>query len=96
MGAVKKCGVAMLVVVVVVCGVALQAQVGESQQNNCSTELNSLTTCAPFVVPGQPMTTPSSDCCTALQTVDHDCLCNTLRIAARIPTACSLPPLNCA
>ncbi|KAK9103401.1 hypothetical protein Sjap_020655 [Stephania japonica] len=95
MGAVKKCSVSLMLLVVVLCGIALQAQVGESQQNNCSTELSTLTTCAPFVIPGQP-TTPSSDCCAALQTVDHDCICNTLRVAARIPTACSLPPLNCA
>ncbi|KAI3985406.1 hypothetical protein MKX01_033720 [Papaver californicum] len=30
-----------------------------------------------------------------LQRVDQTCICNTLRIAARIPRACNLPALTC-
>ncbi|KAI3471108.1 hypothetical protein Pfo_027771, partial [Paulownia fortunei] len=67
----------------------------QSQAQTCAATLASLNVCAPFVVPGVG-TNPSSDCCGALQAVDHDCLCNTLRIASRIPAQCNLPPLSCA
>ncbi|KAL3652374.1 Guanine nucleotide-binding protein alpha-3 subunit [Castilleja foliolosa] len=63
-------------------------------QDTCTTSLNSLNVCAPFVVPGAS-TNPSSDCCGALQAVDHECLCSTMRVAARIPAQCNLPPLTC-
>ncbi|KAL1816416.1 stamen-specific protein FIL1 [Daucus carota subsp. sativus] len=67
----------------------------QAQGPNCSGTLSSLNTCAPFVVPGAN-NSPSPECCSALQSVDHDCYCNTLRIAAQIPTHCNLPPLSCA
>ncbi|GFP84774.1 stamen-specific protein fil1 [Phtheirospermum japonicum] len=63
-------------------------------QSTCTAALTSLNVCAPFVVPGAS-SNPSNDCCGALQAVDHDCLCSTLRIAARIPAQCNLPPLTC-
>ncbi|PIN11929.1 hypothetical protein CDL12_15472 [Handroanthus impetiginosus] len=68
--------------------------VTKSDAQSCSSTLSSLNICAPSVVPGAS-TTPSSDCCAALQSVDRDCMCNTLRIASQIPTKCNLPPLNC-
>ncbi|KAK2985118.1 hypothetical protein RJ640_022996 [Escallonia rubra] len=61
----------------------------------CSAGLGNLNVCAPFVVPGVTNSAPSADCCGALQSVQHDCLCNTLRIAARLPAQCNLPPLAC-
>ncbi|KAL3650477.1 Guanine nucleotide-binding protein alpha-3 subunit [Castilleja foliolosa] len=64
-------------------------------QNTCTSSLTSLNVCAPFVVPGASAN-PNNDCCGALQAVDHECLCSTLRIAARIPAQCNLPPLTCA
>ncbi|KAL8148245.1 stamen-specific protein FIL1-like [Apium graveolens] len=85
--------------VLVVAMIAVLLQISDHQVQaqgaNCSGTLSSLTTCAPFVVPGAN-SEPSSDCCAALQTVDHDCYCNTLRIAAQIPTHCNLPPLTCS
>ncbi|KAK9292251.1 hypothetical protein L1049_020215 [Liquidambar formosana] len=75
--------------------VALAAQTQMARSQSCSAELSSLNVCAPFVVPGAANTNPSTDCCSALQAVPNDCLCNTLRVAARLPSQCNLPPLNC-
>ncbi|KAK6275588.1 PREDICTED: protein MEN-8 [Theobroma cacao] len=72
---------------------AVQSQTAKAQ--SCPNELNRLNVCAPFVVPGVPEATPSSDCCAALQSVQHDCLCNTLRIASRLPSRCNIPALSC-
>lgn len=85
----------VLLLVMLILVVAQTQVVMIKAQANCASALTSLNTCAPFVVPGAATTTPNSDCCTALQSVDHDCLCNTLRIAARIPTQCNLPALSC-
>ncbi|KAG9146260.1 hypothetical protein Leryth_007963 [Lithospermum erythrorhizon] len=65
-------------------------------QNSCSTSLGNLNVCAPFVVPGALNTNPSHDCCNALQAIDHDCLCNSLRVTARLPSQCNLPSISCA
>ncbi|KAG9155424.1 hypothetical protein Leryth_009857 [Lithospermum erythrorhizon] len=81
----------LLVVLVVQC----QTLVVNAQPQTCSTSLSNLNVCAPFVVPGAVNTSPSNDCCSALQAVDHDCICNTLRISARLPSQCNLPPLSC-
>ncbi|WP_375792699.1 hypothetical protein [Yersinia pestis] len=70
-------------------------QGGEAQSDSCTSELSNLNVCAPFVVPGANDTTPSSECCGALEAVNRDCLCNTLRIAARLPTQCQLNSLTC-
>ncbi|XP_050221308.1 stamen-specific protein FIL1-like [Mercurialis annua] len=83
----------LAVVAVLVISVLVQSQVGEAQQS-CPAQLTSLNVCGQYVVPGATAD-PSPQCCTALQTVEHDCLCNTLRIAARLPSRCSMPPLNC-
>ncbi|KAJ6375032.1 hypothetical protein OIU77_000077 [Salix suchowensis] len=72
---------------------AVQTQLSQSQQ--CTSQLNSLNICAPFVVPGAPNTNPSSDCCNAIGALQHDCLCSTLQIAARLPSQCNLPPITC-
>nr|UZQ19738.1 stamen-specific protein FIL1 [Gleditsia microphylla] len=69
-------------------------KVAEAQSSSCTNGLSNLNVCAPFVVPDNN-TPPSSDCCNALEAVDHDCLCNTLRIAARLPSQCQLSSLNC-
>lgn len=76
--------------------VVLQSQVIESQGQTCSASLGNLNVCAPFVLPGTSNTTPSTECCATLQSLDHDCICNTLRVAARLPSHCSLSPVSCA
>ncbi|MBA0740828.1 hypothetical protein Gogos_014014 [Gossypium gossypioides] len=87
----RSAAVALLVWVV---SVAMQTHTTNAQ--SCPTELTSLNVCAPFVVPGAAVANPSIDCCNALQSVHHDCLCSTLRIASRLPSQCNLPPLTCA
>ncbi|KAJ9164155.1 hypothetical protein P3X46_023762 [Hevea brasiliensis] len=86
-----SCSQAALLLLLIALGA--QTYLGESQ--GCSSQLNTLNVCAPFVLPGS-QNNPSSDCCNALQSVNNDCLCNTLAIAARLPSQCHLPPLNCA
>ncbi|KAF1884662.1 hypothetical protein Lal_00028546 [Lupinus albus] len=63
-------------------------------QNICTSQLSNLNVCAPFVVPGA-LGAPSAGCCDALQAINRDCLCNTLRIASQLPSQCQLPPLGC-
>ncbi|KOM54961.1 hypothetical protein LR48_Vigan10g085300 [Vigna angularis] len=81
-----------LLVLLVVGNVSLMAR---AQRSACTTELSNLNVCAPFVVPGSSNTRPSSTCCNALQAVDRDCLCNTLRIASQLPSQCRLPSVTC-
>ncbi|KAK8475298.1 hypothetical protein V6N13_070322 [Hibiscus sabdariffa] len=78
----------------VVAAAVLQSQTADAQ--SCPTELTSLNVSAPFVVPGAAVSNPSLDCCNALQSVHHDCLCSTLRIASQLPSQCNIPPLTCA
>ncbi|MCL7025759.1 hypothetical protein MKW94_016398 [Papaver nudicaule] len=73
----------------------LGAEIKSVQSQSCLQDITNLNVCAPFVLPGQGVASPSSECCSALQRVDQGCICNTLRIAARIPSACSLPALTC-
>ncbi|PIA49594.1 hypothetical protein AQUCO_01300405v1 [Aquilegia coerulea] len=75
--------------------IAIAAQTKTAQSQDCAATLTTLNTCAPYVLPGQSNVLPSPECCSALQNVEHGCLCNTLRIASRIPAACSLPALTC-
>ncbi|KZV41042.1 hypothetical protein F511_14018 [Dorcoceras hygrometricum] len=82
-----------LVLVIVL--VAQSQMVPQSLAQTCSASLPNLNVCAPFVLPGATATAPSPDCCNALQSIEHDCLCNTIRIASRIPAQCNLPPLTC-
>nr|AGW52139.1 A9 [Populus tomentosa] len=72
---------------------AVQTQLAHSQK--CTSQHNSLNVCGPFVVPGAPNTNPSTDRCNPLCAVQHDCLCSTLQIAARLPSQCKLPPITC-
>lgn len=87
-------------VVLVVVTIAILLQISDpqvqAQGTNCSGTMSDLNVCAPFVVPGATNTNPSADCCATLQSIDHDCYCNTLQIAAQIPTLCNLPPLSCS
>ncbi|GAA0184900.1 hypothetical protein Leryth_008415 [Lithospermum erythrorhizon] len=85
--------------VILILAVVVQSQVGllaEAQQS-CSAAAGNLTLCTPFVVPGSSSAnaTPSRECCGALQAIAPDCLCNTVRITAHLPTRCNLPPLSC-
>ncbi|MCL7025760.1 hypothetical protein MKW94_016399 [Papaver nudicaule] len=75
--------------------VTLGAEIKSVQSQTCMQDITNLNVCAQFVLPGQGVALPSTECCSALQRVDPSCICNTLRIAARIPRACSLPALTC-
>ncbi|GMN44648.1 hypothetical protein TIFTF001_013845 [Ficus carica] len=83
-----------LLVLLVTVLVAQQSHTAEAQV--CSSQLNNLNVCAPFVVPGAADPQPSPECCTALRSVDHDCVCNTLRIASRLPSLCNIPAIACS
>ncbi|CAN1267340.1 Stamen-specific protein FIL1 [Linum perenne] len=67
--------------------------VATATAQECPTQLGNLNVCGPFVVPGAA--SPSSECCSAVKSVQHDCLCSTLQITARLPSLCGLPPLGC-
>ncbi|KAK9060899.1 hypothetical protein SSX86_018079 [Deinandra increscens subsp. villosa] len=78
--------------VTVVVLVVIIALVAGAHGQACPNQLGNLNVCAPFVVPGTSTeVVPSSDCCLALQAVDHDCLCSTIRIATTLPTQCNFP-----
>ncbi|XP_030463381.2 stamen-specific protein FIL1 [Syzygium oleosum] len=85
---------ATLLMMFLVALVAAQTQVGEVRAQSCPSQMASLNVCGPFVVPGSSRR-PSSECCGALQAVEHDCLCSTLRVATSLPSACHLPPVSC-
>ncbi|CAJ1952670.1 unnamed protein product [Sphenostylis stenocarpa] len=87
----KSVLVCAVLVVLVVADLSLMAR---AQSNACTNELSNLNVCAPFVVPGAA-TKPSAPCCNALQAVDRQCLCNTLRIASQLPSQCQLQSLAC-
>ncbi|CAL1405027.1 unnamed protein product [Linum trigynum] len=74
--------------------VALAVVVVVQAQQACPVQLSNLNVCAPFVLPGAAA--PSSECCSALQSVQQDCMCSTLQITARLPSLCKLPPIGCA
>ncbi|XP_055815286.1 protein 108-like [Solanum dulcamara] len=94
MAAVKSSSIVSLLLLCLLV-IVLQTRVIECQpQQTCTASLTNLNVCAPFLVPGSP--TASTECCMALQSVNHDCMCNTMRIAAQIPSQCNLPPLSCA
>lgn len=92
-----KCVLSLVLLAILITAV-LQSQVIESeeQQQTCLASLGNLNVCTPFVLPGALNTTPSTDCCAALQSLDHDCICNTLRVAASLPSHCNLSPVSCA
>ncbi|CAN7066355.1 unnamed protein product [Brassica rapa subsp. trilocularis] len=79
--------------VVVMVAVVLVATVVDGQ--SCNTHLSGLNVCGEFVVPGADTTNPSAECCNALEAVPSDCICNTFRIASRLPTRCNIPTLSC-
>ncbi|KAK7380264.1 hypothetical protein VNO78_32772 [Psophocarpus tetragonolobus] len=83
--------IAVLVLLVVAHG----TQMVKAQNRACTDELSNLNVCAPFVVPGAANTNPSATCCSALRAVDHQCLCNTLRIASQLPSLCQIPSFAC-
>ncbi|RDX68839.1 Protein MEN-8, partial [Mucuna pruriens] len=85
------CEVAVLVLLVVTQG----TQMARAQSSSCSNQLSNLNVCAPYVVPGAAITNPSATCCTALQAIDPNCLCNTIRISSQLPSQCQIPPLSC-
>ncbi|KAK6926281.1 Bifunctional inhibitor/plant lipid transfer protein/seed storage helical domain [Dillenia turbinata] len=91
----KRCLCALLVMLVIINMVTQGPQIGRAQVQSCRDHLGNLNVCAPFVVPGGGSANPGPDCCSSLQAVDHECLCNTLRIAARLPSQCGLPPVTC-
>ncbi|KAL8160252.1 hypothetical protein V2J09_001789 [Rumex salicifolius] len=88
----SKATLVSLVAIAIVFGL----QMGQVRsQSSCVSELSNLNVCAPFVVPGNNAN-PNAGCCGALQAVDHDCLCNTMRIIAQLPSKCNVPPVTCS
>nr|GLL28150.1 stamen-specific protein FIL1-like [Ipomoea trifida] len=81
---------------VMMAATTLEFPTANSQVDSCSASLGNLNVCAPFVMPGAVTTAPSADCCSILQSIDHDCICNTLRVAARIPSQCNIPSITCS
>ncbi|XP_021892231.1 protein MEN-8 [Carica papaya] len=76
--------------------VALLAETKMGEAQTCSTQLNNLNVCLPYVMAaGGTSTSPSTECCSALQAVQHDCICNTIRISSSLPGLCNLPALTC-
>ncbi|EOA14892.1 hypothetical protein CARUB_v10028221mg [Capsella rubella] len=82
--------VAVMVIMLVV--VATTVVNGQS----CNTQLSGLNVCGEFVVPGADSRNPSAECCNALEAVPNECLCNTFRIASRLPSRCNIPTLSCS
>ncbi|CAN1158886.1 Protein MEN-8 [Linum perenne] len=80
--------VAAMVLIVVAIAAAVEAQTP-----GCPVQLSNLNVCAPFVLPGAAA--PSTECCSAIKSVQTDCLCSTLQITARLPSLCSLPSIAC-
>ncbi|EPS60738.1 hypothetical protein M569_14064, partial [Genlisea aurea] len=76
-----------------VAALAFQLASSSAESQSCSNSLASVNACAAFVLPGAGE--PSADCCAALQGVDHECICSTLRIASQIPSLCNLPAITC-
>ncbi|KAG5600539.1 hypothetical protein H5410_031909 [Solanum commersonii] len=76
----------------------MQSQVIESQgqPQTCLASLGNLNVCSPFVLPGTSNMTPSTECCASLQSLDHKCICNTVRVVARLPSRCNLSPVSCS
>ncbi|CAN0902709.1 Protein MEN-8 [Linum grandiflorum] len=79
----------LVLIAVALAAAAVDAQGGSS----CPVQLSNLNVCAPFVVPGAAA--PSTECCSAIKSVQTDCLCSTLQITARLPSLCSLPTIAC-
>ncbi|XP_074319655.1 protein MEN-8 [Silene latifolia] len=75
--------------------ILVQLKGSEAQAGGCASQLGNLNVCAPYVVPGAVNTNPSQECCAALSGVNHDCMCNTLRVASQLPSSCNLAALNC-
>nr|Q40227.2 RecName: Full=Protein LIM3; Flags: Precursor [Lilium longiflorum] len=87
MAAVKFLVCSVLLVVL-----ATQSEIGLAQ--NCSAAIGGLMSCGPYVLPGNQLT-PSTQCCSAIQAVNHGCLCETINIISSLPGHCSLPPVSC-
>ncbi|KAK4280389.1 hypothetical protein QN277_012018 [Acacia crassicarpa] len=89
---------ASLIRTVVAAVVLVSAVIGgaEAQEDtsSCTNGVSRLTACEPFVVPGNN-SAPSTECCSALGGVNHDCFCNSLRMAYQLPSQCQLPSFNC-
>ncbi|CAN8302201.1 unnamed protein product [Cochlearia groenlandica] len=89
MAASSKSSLVMLMVTLVLVVVTMV------DAQSCNVHLSGLNVCGEYVVPGADNTNPSAECCNALQAVPSECLCNTLRIASRLPTRCNVPALSC-
>ncbi|KAK9724574.1 hypothetical protein RND81_05G083500 [Saponaria officinalis] len=85
------CKATILVVLVIM----VQMKGNEAQDGSCAAQVGGLTVCAPYAVPGAENASPSQECCAALGGINHDCICNTFRVARQLPSSCNLAPLNC-
>ncbi|KAI3957227.1 hypothetical protein MKW98_012102 [Papaver atlanticum] len=67
------------------------AEIKSVRSQSCLQDITNLNACASFFLPGQADALPTAECCSAVQQVDQNCICNTVRIIARLPSACHLP-----
>lgn len=79
---------AILVVMFLATGPMVRAQ-------HCRDELSNVQVCAPLLLPGAVNPAPNSNCCSALQSTNKDCLCNALRAATTLTSLCNLPSFDC-
>lgn len=79
---------AILVVMFLATGPTVRAQ-------QCRDELSNVQVCAPLLLPGAVNPAPNSNCCSALQSTNRDCLCNALRAATTLTSLCNLPSFDC-
>ncbi|KAJ3692714.1 hypothetical protein LUZ60_011809 [Juncus effusus] len=67
-----------------------------SAADTCTSQLETLVSCAASVVPGASAGPPSKQCCSALRGVTHQCACNTLNIINSLPAKCGLSTIKCS
>ncbi|XP_026410057.1 protein MEN-8-like [Papaver somniferum] len=71
----------------------LGAEIKSVRSQSCIQDITNRNVCASYFLPGQADALPTADCCSALQQVGDNCICNTVRILAGLPRACDLPEL---
>ena len=67
-------------------------------QGTCGVQLSGLAPCARYSVPpapGQALPMPAPECCSALESVSHDCACGAIDIINSLPAKCGLPRVTC-
>ncbi|KAI3869431.1 hypothetical protein MKX03_020985 [Papaver bracteatum] len=71
----------------------LGAEIKSVRSQSCIQDITNLNVCASYFLPGQADALPTAECCSDLQQVGDNCICNTVRMLAGLPRACHLPEL---